>query len=416
MARKKKRALRWGDGTIQERRNRYGDVRYLARWYEDVSPIERVRRARTFPPDASGGPGLAEAFLREIGEKKRLGTFEPTQKMTVRELVDGYCERMVLDGRWRPSTQATNTILANRLIYPYLAERDVARLTFRHIQAWVDQLMRDGKSRSAVSTTFSLINSAMKRAVAEGTLASNPCSIVRIPSAPVRQKAAWSLEEVRRILTVASPNPKLFAMYVLLFTTGMRSGEIRALKWADLDMQSGILHIRRTITKDVTQQEYIGQSTKTAKERLVVLSADVLDALQAWRTRQIENRLRHHAWQATDVIFDRGDGQFISNVTYQKAHKDLVRSAGVQALSPHASRHTYITIEREAGEDTGIIRERVGHSSQSMQDRYTHFSGETQRQSAERTTARILSSCATTFGESDDDSGGIDAELGTRDS
>src|SRR5690606_38165482 len=95
-------------------------------------------------------------------------------------------------------------------------------------------------------------------------LASNPCDLVTRPKAESRRMPALGPEEAARLLEAARGEP-FEALYVLAITTGARCGELFGLKWEDLDLKAGVMHVRRTL-QDVRGKIVIGEP-KTAMGR-----------------------------------------------------------------------------------------------------------------------------------------------------
>lgn len=98
------------------------------------------------------------------------------------------------------------------------------------------------------------------------------------------------------------------------------------------------------MTRDENHQQYVGDTTKTRRSRLIAIPTGAVEALLAWRRIQVERRLAYPAWQQDDIDFDRGDGRFVPDATFQDQHWKVVAKARVRHLNPHSIRHTYATL------------------------------------------------------------------------
>lgn len=162
--------------------------------------------------------------------------------------------------------------------------------------------------------------------------------------------------------------------------TGMRPGELRGLKWDCVDLDRGLVTVRRTITKDGEGHEVIADRTKSKQPRTVAISPQIVDVLRWHRFRQHERQLAHDDWHAHGIVFDRGDGQFCNLTTWQRYHKKLCERADVPQIRAHDLRHSYATALMEANVHPRIVADILGHSTVQMTlDRYRHVSTSMQR-------------------------------------
>ena len=115
------------------------------------------------------------------------------------------------------------------------------------------------------------------------------------------------------------------------------------------------------------------------------------DALRRWRSVQVERRLAHPGWIDQDIVFDRGDGQFLSHATLQLAHDRMTIEAGVRDIRLHDIRHTYATLAFAENTNPKVVSEVMGHGSVTFTlDRYTHMTTDDQQRSADSISARFF--------------------------
>ncbi len=365
MAKANTRDIRWGDGYVTERLLKSGDRVFQARWKEPHPTRGIIWRSKNFRDE-----DLAYDHLREVGRKKRKGTYAPESTMTLSEAVVEYAESRLELKRWTQNTYVTNKVFMQRLIDPQIGTLRVTRLTAQALQRWADDLTKE-KSPTTVRSTLSIIRGALRRQLRFGVIQSNPADYIEVRARDTEEAVPWSVDEIRRILAHTEQDDMMHLFYLIGFGTGMRPGELRALRWGDIDWDRSLVNVQRTITKDTEGKEIVGTTTKTGKSREIVIGAALVDALRKWKSIQNERRLMAREWLDT-MVFDRGDGRFLPATTLTRKHNAVIAAAGVLKAGPHNIRHTTQTLEDEFGTSLGVSKARRGHARTETTSRYTH--------------------------------------------
>jgi integrase len=187
-----------------------------------------------------------------------------------------------------------------------------------------------------------------------------------------------SEEQVRLFLSEARRD-RLYALYVVALTTGLRQGELFALHWADIDLEAGTITVRHTL------QEYGSELTlaepKTSRSRRSVPISDrVVAALRA-----------HHKQMMIDgnpgpwVFCDTTGGPLRKSNVTRRSFRPLLKRAGLPLIRFHDLRHTAATLWLIKGVHPKVVQERLGHSSIAITlDTYSHVLPSMQRDAAER--------------------------------
>ena len=354
------RGIRYGDGTIVERPQADGSVRYQCRWLDGPR-----RRAKTFP-DRDG----AEDHLRTIGRAKRAGRYASPSDLTVADAIADHLARGA--SRWAPGTVATYRQRADVHILPRIGGHRLSELGTADVQRWVDDLGRAKLAPSTIQPAVAVLSGALKEAVRLGRIERNVAQGVRLPT--IRQPAmtVWSDAEARRVLRTVTA-ARWRALYQLQIVCYLRPGEVRALCWADVDLDRAVLHVRRTMAKDADRRWYVKVGTKRRDGRRIALPLPAVAALTAWRKEQ-----------GTAVYVFGGAGP-LANMTWKRAHLALCERAAVPVITLHETRHTGITLALERGIHPKVVSEIAGHSRIELTlDRYSHVSLDLQRAAAER--------------------------------
>ncbi len=296
--------LKWGEGFIEERENRSGGTTYQARWPE-LGPNGRQRfRARSFPTRED-----AEDHLREIGRARRSGRYVPASDLTVRDLVEAYIERAA--SRLTSRTILTYRQRAESMIYPALGHRKAVAVGTMDIQRWIDQLVREAYKPATIHAAIAVVVGAFREATALGITERNVTVGIRRPAIGKRQISVWTQEQARTVLKHLQDDERYDALYRVALATGMRPGELRALRWRDVDLARGVITVRTTITRDTAGSEVFSTTTKTREPRAVAITGALIERLRWHQTRQKARRLAAPTWHDLDIVFDRGDGHWL---------------------------------------------------------------------------------------------------------
>lgn len=168
-------------------------------------------------------------------------------------------------------------------------------------------------------------------------------------------------EQVDRLLEAAK-GTYLYVPILLAVATGMRRGELLALRWADCDLAGGTISVCRSLEQ--TKAGLSFKEPKTARSRRVVaLPAFAVEALRRHRVEQMEQRLRvGPAWQDYDLVCCREDGTPIRPDSITVLYKAILRRAGLPPVRFHDLRHTHATLLLGQGVHPKVVSERLGHS------------------------------------------------------
>lgn len=379
VARHKDRGLRRGQGYVERRVDAQERVLFVARWPEgDRYPSKTFRVA-----DGEHEADIrdrAEQHVREMtsAARRRSGRYITPADLTVLDVVNQYLVRG--ESRWAPNTYATYCQKTRGCIERQIGKVRIRDLDTARVQHWIDELHRAGWQPPTIANAHIILNSACKEAVRLGILTANPATGVRLPKAKRTQHTTWTREQVGQVLAEVAAEPMWHALYRLALMTGMRPGEIRALKWSDLDLERATVTVRRTMTKDRNGRPTLGQDTKTAHPRQIALPATVVAALRVWSTEQKRVRLRTEGWVDTGAVFTGVRGVHLSLSGWQRNHVRFCEAAGVPVVTLHELRHTAATVMLSNGIPVKVVSDILGHSRiETTLNIYQHVSADLQR-------------------------------------
>lgn len=353
-------------GWIEERGRKF-----VARWRDEDG------RKRSEPFDNRDD---AEAWLLKVTQQKRSGTYQTPSEITVRELVASFLMR----ARYRVggATIRTYTLKAEGHIYPVLGGVKVRSLTTVMVQDMIDRML-NRYAPATVVAAWVVLHAALDEAVRLGIVPSNRATGVGLPVIEREEQATWTFDEVRRVLAAVRDDVKWHALYALVLASGMRPGEALVLRWGDVDLDAGVVHVRRTRTSDADGRLMVGKTTKGKRVRAVAIGPGVVEVLR--RHREDQQRRREAAgerWRSGDAVFDGVRGP-LGRSTWGKYHTALIERAGVRYVTPHGMRHTNATLELQSRTPTKIVSERLGHKHVGITlDIYSHVDETMQREAA----------------------------------
>lgn len=361
-------------GLIRTRTRADGSTAYRAVWDAKVDGVWR-QVSRTFDTLEA-----AQTHLRGIAQAKREGRYRGPSQVTVLELVTDYIERAGDSGRISERTVLTYRARAASMIAPTIGKRKLDTIAPLDVQRWIDGLVKQKFSASTIHAAIAVLMGALREAALLGVTDRHLGQGVRRPTIGRQTSDTWDEHEVRRVLKAVRDDITYGAFYVVAIATGMRPGELRAVKWADVDLDAGLILVRRTLTKDLDGREIIADRTKSKTSRGIAVAPAVVERLRWHRARQHERRLACASWQSLDLVFDRGNGGILPLTSWQKFHRALCQRVDVRPIRLHDLRHTAATLMVLGNVHPKIISNILGHHSIDItMDRYSHPTVEDQR-------------------------------------
>jgi integrase len=229
-----------------------------------------------------------------------------------------------------------------------------------------------GLSPTSVRYVHRIMSHALSDAVRWGLLVRNPADQVDAPRKAETEMPTWSADEVRTFLDSVATD-RLWAMWVLLCTTGMRRGEVLGLRWDDVDLAAGRIAVRRALVEVDGYDLHISEPKTARGRRSVKLDTRTVAALTYHRRWQMEERLAEGIGGRPELLFTKPDGEPLQPQHVSQAFEARQRRAGLPIIRLHDLRHTAATIALSAGIHPKIVSERLGHSTvQLTLDRYSH--------------------------------------------
>lgn len=218
----------------------------------------------------------------------------------------------------------------------------------------------------------------METAVRWNLIARNTCDLVSPPRRKHFEIQPLSIEQIHQLLAAARGH-RQEALILLALATGMRRGELLALKWQDLDLEKRILQVRRILTRIPSKLPGKGFEETEPKtdrgRRSIVLPPFMVEVLKQHRLRQLEEKLKAGpAWNNHDYMFCTSIGTHL-NPTRDVLNvlKSFLKKAGLPNIRFHDLRHSSATMLLSMQVHPKIVQEILGHSQINItMDIYSH--------------------------------------------
>lgn len=242
-----------------------------------------------------------------------------------------------------------------------------------HCQNVLNHMSESGYCTSTIELTRITMYSLFEYAAENELLVKNPVSknVKCIGGKEPKAERVLTVDEQRTFLN-ATKGKSNYNQYAFVLQTGLRAGELAALKWTDIDFEKGIIHITRTVDYRTATGEWETRSPKSKSGlRDIPLSDEAICILN--NQRQKMQSLNIIPMEYHDFVFLSKNGNLIRNSAYNKDLQMICKRTGLAHFSMHTLRHTFATRCAEAGMQPKTLQSILGHSNISVtMDIYVH--------------------------------------------
>jgi len=336
-----------GTGSIIER---YGS--YRGQWWVNGRQVQRklgpVRK-----------PGTKEGLTKAAAERLLRGLMSDyvapiAERVTIEDGGARLIQHLTTMGR-KPSTlEGYESFLRIHLV-DYFADKPIDQITKRDVESFVACQIRKGQSVKSVRNHLGLLHSIFDFAMRRDWVLSNPCKLVDKPRAAVTDADVRYLDQIELdALLMATPESDLGrvdrAIYVTAAMTGMRQGELLALRWSDVDWPAQRIRVR---------QNFVRGQFGSPKSKRSTRSVPLADAVGG----ELDRLHQHTAYDAdSDLVFCHPHtGRPMERSRLLKRYKAALKRAGVREVRFHDLRHTFGTRMAAAGVPMRTLQEWMGH-------------------------------------------------------
>ncbi len=340
----------YGTGSIVVRRGAY-----YGKWRAGGRQVMRKLGPARRPGSRDGlTRKQAEAVLRRLMQEVRVA---PTahERLTVEEVGERYLRHVEHVLERKPTTVADYGSILHRHLAPHFGAQVIERITAEHVAAYMAAKAREGLTTKTVSNHLNFAHGLFAFAVKRGWIAANPVAAVDRPrpagiDPDIRYLDRGEVEALLRAVPDDVLGPTDRALYLTATMTGLRQGELVALRWQDIDWTAGVVRVRRNYTRG-----RFG-TPKTRRSSRAVPMADRVAA-------ELERHFQRSRYQADeDLVFCHPEtGRPYDASKLRKRFKVALTAAGLRPIRFHDLRHTFGTGMAAAGAPLRAIQEWMGH-------------------------------------------------------
>jgi len=321
----------------------------------------------------------AQAEARKILDELGKGLYKQPQKLTLGQYMQTYLDTTGNLSLAEQTLHRYNEIVQKHLV-PNLGDIELQKLTANDIRTYYAEAIKSGRrngngglSKRTVLQHHHVLHKILEQAVEDDIIASNPAIKKLAPKLDADCKMhVITPQEAEVMLKIASTCKYLDCINFAL-QTGMRRGEILAVKWGDLDMQRSVLSVSKSLTQ--INGEISEKTTKTRSGRRTIdLMTTTIDLLKKIKAEQAQNRLfLGDAYNNNDYVFCEANGDCLHPESLTRSFMHYAGKAGLD-LTFHDLRHCHASWLLAAGVHSKIVSERLGHCSiQITMDLYSHL-------------------------------------------
>jgi integrase len=274
---------------------------------------------------------------------------------------------------YKPSVLRSYESALNKRVLPEFGHERLGDITRRDLQLLAERLLAAGHDPSTVRNSFVPLRAIYRRALEQDEVATNPTQALRLPAPEGRRDRVASVSQAGALLDALEAWPSTrgdVPLWATALYAGLRRGELRGLRWEDVDLAAGVIRVCRG------WDDHAGEIEPKSKKgtRNVPIVSVLRDYL-------VEHKLRSGG---LGLVFGRTAPEPFTPSAVRRRAQTAWKQAGLEPIGLHECRHTFVSLMFDAGVPLERIGDYVGHSSTYMTDAYRHLIEGHEREAAAR--------------------------------
>lgn len=316
-----------------------------------------------------------------FAELQKSGNMESSFRLKDKSILDGM-KREEFAAKAGVSRSIVFNALAGKTMRRENAEKIAAALDMKLDKAFDDVTERRGLSGASTNKLKLNLSAIFTAAVKKEIMRRNPCKLVTPPKVDTAPAAYLDEAQCHKLLDLLSQqNDFQFEVIINLFiASGIRSGELSALYWEDINLDTGMMFIRHTLVH--VGGEYVRREPKTADStRRIILPEYIISLLKKHKAKQAEQRFKMGGrYKNPDLVFTNKSGGFYLGTNMNSKLKKVIAGTDLpQDLHLHSMRHTHASLLINSDVAARVIADRLGHSTtKTTLDTYSHVFAESE--------------------------------------
>ena len=288
-------------------------------------------------------------------------------------------------------TVDTYKAVIDKHMRPAFGNVKVAAFSPVHVRRMVSEMTKAGKSPATIQHARGILSACMNCAIEAGIRNDNPVEKVKGPRLVKNEFAIVDREHIPAFIKAAKNTPVPNELIFLLFT-GLRVGELRGLRWSDIDLDAATLRVERQL-RQLNRGDRRIEPPKDGEVRTIHLAPQAVALLKQQRKDQASARLAAGAdWHddeiTRDLVFRTSTGWNLAQSTIGNAVNHIREPLNMPTLRPHDLRHSYAVAALRSGVDVKTVQHNLGHKHASITlDIYAAYTDDAGKIGAEKLAA-----------------------------
>lgn len=347
-----------GEGSVRQRRRKDGSAYWEAR-------VRFAGQRACFYDDTKSG-ALAKA--RQARSDSERGVARVTATATVESYILGWLDRVRPTLRAR--THASYSELARVHVFPTIGRVPLASLSPSHVRACLARVVASGRSEATAKRVRAVLSAALRDAQVDVGL---PRNVARLATPPKSDRPAFAAEVVTpdqaRAILAAFEGHRHWPMVAFSMATGVRQGELLALRWSDVS--GGTVTITHAV--DVQNGKRVLARPKTVSaQRTIALAELAVRALELRRVHEAEDRSVAARYVDNGLVFAGPAGGIRDRGAVRRVFQERLAAAGLPRIRWHALRRVFAALLQDQGVPLERIRDLLGHSELRVTEGYAY--------------------------------------------
>ncbi|AOP50617.1 tyrosine-type recombinase/integrase [Streptomyces lydicus] len=333
--------------------------------------------------------------VRELEKQRDAGKVrKPGRPWTVKAWLLHWVEEIAKPSV-RENTYAGYEVAVRVHLVPGVGAHRLDKLEPEHLERFYTKMLASGSKPATAHQAHRTIRTALNHAMRRGHVTRNVAMLAVPPRIEDEEVEPYDIEEVQRLLAEAA-KLRNSARWSIALALGLRQGEALGLRWSDVDLNAGILRVRKNRLRPkylhgcggecgrkpgyckqrIRKNEDTANTKSRAGRRVIGVPAELARLLELHRQEQERERVRAaQEWHETGFVFTSPIGQPLMPSTDYDVWKQLLTDAKVRDGRLHDARHTAATVLLILGVPERVVMQIMGWSSTAMAARYQHVTG-----------------------------------------
>src|SRR5947207_14102350 len=286
-----------GEGSIYRRND--------GRWTAALT-LENHRRKTFYGKTRKEVQDKLNAALHE----QKQGTLAAGPQQTLKTYLEKWLEQ-VCKLTTRPNTYKQYRSIVHHHLIPALGHIALQKLTAEKVQSFIVSKQKEGLAPGSIGLMHAVLCGALENAIKWGLISRNVAKLVALPRIERHEPQVLTIVQARKLLDVAHGS-RIEALLIVALTTGMRRGELLALRWEDVDFAKGFLYVHRTMSYVYGVGYSEGEPKTKASRRKITLPDVAVEALKAQKAYQEQEHMKAgEKWREQGIVFSSIYGGFL---------------------------------------------------------------------------------------------------------